>query len=263
MYRELHHIEVRVTLDWHEQWKMLKLQFPLNLNFLRATYEIPYGFVERPTNGEEEPGQRWFDLSGGARGSNTPYGLSILNDGKYSFDIDNRVMSLTVARSPIYAHHVPSVPQPGVHYAFIDQGIQHFTYTLLPHAGGWEQAGTVRRAAELNQRPIALAETYHAGTLPHQASYLSVDVPNVVVGVVKQAEDADDLIVRCYETDRVATLATIRLPVWDRCIVAHFAPCEIKTFRVPRDATLPVMETDLLERAGEYDQHPAPPPSEG
>ena len=32
--------------------------FPLNINFQRATYEIPFGFVERPTNGEEEPGQR-------------------------------------------------------------------------------------------------------------------------------------------------------------------------------------------------------------
>ena len=88
MYRELPQIEVRVTVDWHEQFKMLKLQVPVNLNFLWATSEIPYGFIERPANGEEEPGQSWVDLSGIARGGvDVPYGLSILNDEKYSFDV--------------------------------------------------------------------------------------------------------------------------------------------------------------------------------
>ena len=95
-----------------------------------------------------------------------PYGLSLLNDGKYSFSVADRDMRMTVLRSPIYAHHDPTVPEPDEPYSFIDQGIQRFSYALLPHAGGWAQAGTVRRAAELNCRPIALAETYHAGTLP-------------------------------------------------------------------------------------------------
>ncbi|HZG67372.1 MAG TPA: glycoside hydrolase family 38 C-terminal domain-containing protein, partial [Herpetosiphonaceae bacterium] len=143
MYRELPQIEVRVTVDWREQFKMLKLQFPVNLNFLRATYEIPYGFIERPANGEEEPGLSWVDLSGVARGNDVPYGLSVLNDGKYSFDVQGRVISLTALRSPIYAHHHPTQPQPGEPYEFIDQGVQRFTYTLLPHAGSWEHAGTV------------------------------------------------------------------------------------------------------------------------
>jgi len=249
MYRELLHIEVRVTIDWRERFKMLKLQFPVNLNFLRATYEIPYGFIERPANGEEEPGQSWLDLSGVARGGvDVPYGLSILNDGKYSFDVKGRVMSLTALRSPIYAHHHPTLPEPGEHYEFIDQGIQRFTYTLLPHAGSWEGAGTVRRAAELNQRPVALAETYHAGTLALKGSYASVDQQNIMISVIKQAEDNDDLVIRCYETDKIATRATIHLPVWNRIIEAAFAPCEIKTLRIPRDVALPVAETDLIER---------------
>lgn len=249
MYRELPQIEVRVTVDWREHFKMLKLRFPVNLNFLRATYEIPYGFIERPANGEEEPGQSWIDLSGVARGGgDVPYGLSILNDGKYSFDVKGRVMSLTALRSPIYAHHHPTLPEPGEHYEFIDQGIQRFTYTLLPHAGSWEGAGTVRRAAELNQRPVALAETYHAGPLALKSSYASVAQDNIVISVIKQAEDNDDLVLRCYETGKVATQATIRLPEWNRTVETVFAPCEIKTFRIPKDAALPIVETDLLER---------------
>jgi alpha-mannosidase len=247
MYHELDRIDVHVTVDWREQFKLLKLTFPINLNFLRATYEIPYGHIERPTNGEEEPGQSWIDLSGLVRGAEVPYGVSLLNDGKYSFDVQGREMSLTVLRSPIYAHHDPALPQPDVQYSFIDQGIQHFNYTLLPHAGGWEQSGTARRAAELNQQPIALVETYHEGLLPQQDSYLSVDRDNIIVSALKQAEEGDDLVIRCYETNKVATRVTIELPKWGRRIAAAFGPCEIKTFRVPRDAALPVVETNLLE----------------
>jgi alpha-mannosidase len=247
LYRDLDLIEVRVTLDWREHFKVLKLAFPLNLNFIKATYEIPYGFAERPTNGEEEPGQSWLDLSGATRGADVQYGLSLLNDSKYSFDVNGREMSMTVLRSPIYAHHHPTLPNPEESYDFIDQGVQRFTYWLLPHAGGWEAAGTVRCAAELNARPVALAETYHAGPLPQCASFVQAEPANVVVSGLKQAEDGDDLIVRAYETSRSATRATICLPQWGRAIEASFGPCEIKTFRVPRDPSQPAVETNLLE----------------
>ena len=247
MYRDLDYIDVHVTVDWHEQFKLLKLTFPLNLNYLKATFEIPYGHIERPTNGEEEPGQSWIDLSGVVRGGDRMYGLSLLNDGKYSFDVWGREMSMTVLRSPIYAHHHPAMPHPEQDYRFIDQGIQRFTYRLLPHTGGWEQAGTIRRAAELNQRPIALIETYHDGFLPQSDSYLVVDQDNIIVSVIKQAEDSDAMVIRCYEASKTATRATIRLPKWNRVIEATFGPCAIKTFLIPRNEALPVVETNLLE----------------
>jgi alpha-mannosidase len=247
MYREKDQIEVRVILDWREHFKVLKLRFPLRLSFTNATFEIPYGHIERGANGEEEPGQSWIDLSGISKDSGEPYGLSILNDGKYSFDVTQANAGMTVIRSPIYAHHIPAVPQPKRLYSFIDQGVQRFTYTLLPHEGDWRQAGAVRRAAELNQRPIPLIGTYHEGPLPQHDSYLSVDRDNIIITVLKKAEDNDDLILRCYESATEATLATIRLPLWQREIKAHFGPCEIKTFRIPQDETQPVVESNFLE----------------
>jgi alpha-mannosidase len=107
----------------------------------------------------------------------------------------------------------------------------------------------VQRAAELNQRSVILLTTSHPGPLPQSDSYLEVEPENIVVSVVKQAEDGDDLILRAYETTRFATAAEIRLPQWNRTIRAAFGPCEIKTFRVPRDESLPVVETNLLEDA--------------
>ena len=78
-------------MDWHEQHKLLKLRFPVNLNHMRATYEIPYGQIERAANGEEEPGQSWVDLSGTPRDSGVMYGVSLLNDGKYSYDVKSAI----------------------------------------------------------------------------------------------------------------------------------------------------------------------------
>ncbi len=248
MYNDLDWIDVSVTVDWREQQKMLKLRFPLNIVQAKATYEIPYGTIERAADGKEEPGQCWIDLSGISHESGHPCGLSILNDGKYSFDVDGCDIGLTVLRSPIYAHHDPFIPDPDTRYTFMDQGVQTFHYTLLPHEGGWIEAGTVRRAAELNQRPIALVTTVHPGPLPHCASFASLDRENLVLSVVKQAEDNDDLILRCYETAGLATTGTIHLPRFGRTITAGYSPNEIKTFRVPRDKTLPVVETNMLER---------------
>ncbi|SFI76147.1 alpha-mannosidase [Paenibacillus sp. UNC496MF] len=247
LYRELDYVDVAVTVDWRERFKMLKLVFPVNLVFTKQTYEIPYGFKEREHNGEEEPGQSWVDYGGIVRDGTAVYGLSLMNDAKYSYSIHNKELALTVLRSPIYAHHDPLVPDPDGHYSFIDQGIQRFRYRLLPHAGSWEEAGTVKRALELNQAPTVVIETYHDGELPQRASYLSVDRDNVVVSAVKRSEDNDDLIVRCYETAKEAVRATIALPRAGRSFEADFGPCEIKTFRVPADPSRPVTETNLLE----------------
>ncbi|MGC9468489.1 MAG: alpha-mannosidase [Anaerolineae bacterium] len=240
-------IDVHVTVDWHEQFRMLKLRFPINVRMMAPTHAIPYGHIERFANGEEEPIQAWVDLSGTIRDGEIAYGLSVLNDGKASADVNVRDIGLTVLRSPIYAHHMPAEPQPDRDYSFIDQGRQTFTYSLLPHRGGWEDGGTVRHAAELNQRPVALIATYRDGPLPLSESYLEVDQDNIVVTVLKQAEDNDDLILRAYETAGRATRATLRLPKWDREILANFARGEIKTFRIPRDPAAPVAETDFLE----------------
>jgi alpha-mannosidase len=160
-------------------------------------------------------------------------------------------IGLTVLRSPIYAHHIPAELEPDISYRYIDQGEQRFAYTLLPHTGSWETAGTVRYAAELNQPPFALWTTFHEGLLPQSFGYVYCEPDNVAVNVIKQAEDGDDLIVRAYETAKVATSATIRLPQWNRTISARFGPCEIKTFRVPADESLPITETNLLELGGD------------
>ena len=247
MYKNKNQIDVKVQVDWREHFKMLKLAFPINAIFRKQTYEIPYGTIEREDNGEEEPGQSWVDVTGLMPNHKGIYGLSLINDAKYSYSIQNKELSLTVLRSPIYAHHDPLIPEENGHYSFTDQGIQNFNYSLIPHEEGWKNAETPRRAAELNSKPIAIIETYHQGSLPMTAEYVKVNQENIIISVVKKAEDNDDLIVRCYETDAKKVEAKIELPIFDRAFHATFKPNEIKTFRIPKDVKKAVIETNLIE----------------
>lgn len=248
MYPAQKRIDVKVMLDWREEFKLLKLRFPINVRHPRITYETAYGFTERASTGDEVPGQSWVDVSGVAPTSQSIHGLSILNDGKYSFDAKNNEVSMTVLRSPIYAHHIPKEPVADEEHIFIDKGFQRFQYVLIPHVNSWESAQIPRRAAELNQPPIALHSTFHEnGKLPQTQRFVWVDAPNILVSVIKQAEDNDDWIIRAYETDKRTTTTTIHIPICKRKILLTFAPCEIKTIRVPRKHTKAISETNMLE----------------
>jgi len=72
VYAALDRIDVNVTVDWREQFKALKLRFPVDLDLVRATCEIPYGSIEREVDGAEQPGQGGIELSGIARRRERP-----------------------------------------------------------------------------------------------------------------------------------------------------------------------------------------------
>jgi alpha-mannosidase len=240
------HIEVRATLDWHERQRLVKLRFPCALGAPRITSSVPYGHIARPSGGTEEPTQAWLDVSGTAAGGR-PAGLSVVNDGKHGYDARGAEIGLTVARSPVYAWHDPRPLDPGEQYQYLDQGYQEFSYGVLPHAGDWAQAGTVRLADELNQPLIALPEHAHPGDLPAAASFAGGPAGPVALSVVKRAEDGGGTVVRAYESTGRPAHAEIGLSFLRRSFTADFAPGEIKTFFVPDDQDLPVREVSLLE----------------
>jgi alpha-mannosidase len=187
-------VDIDNDIDWHEKHVLLKAAFPLSVKSDFATYEIPYGTIERPTTRNnswekaqfEVPAMRWADLSGaGADGK--VHGLSILNQDKYGYDAAGNVLRLTLLRSPTW-------PDPDA-----DQGEHHFHYALYPHAGTWKDAMTVRHGWEYDYPLQAVVTTAHAGSLPAEYSFASVEPENVVLTAVKKAEDANGLIFRAYE----------------------------------------------------------------
>ena len=127
------HVEVRARLDWHEKHRLLKLRFPSGLEAPQATYAIPYGFVERACDGHEEPAQAWVDVSGQLTDGRRA-GLSVINDGKYGYDVFAGEIGLTAVRSPVYCWHDPRPLEPGTMYEYLDQGLQRFGSASCPTA---------------------------------------------------------------------------------------------------------------------------------
>ena len=244
LYAGSRNLEARVTLDWHEHLKMLKFSFPVDVDNPRPTYEIPYGYIVREANGKEDPGQRWIDLSGERSGY--VYGLSVINDAKYGYSVRDNDMRISVVRGAVYAQHDPHKLDPQGVYVWQDQGRQEFRLLLEPHTGTWQDAGVVRTAEEFTAPVPVIYQGIHPGHRPLTASFLAVDAPNVVVSVVKKAEEGDDLIVRCYETSGRAAEATLDLGLVKRRWSGRFRPFEIKTLRVPLTGG-EIREVNLLE----------------
>ncbi len=181
--------EVVNDIDWHETHVLLKAAFPLSASAPFATYEIPYGSIERPTTRNnswekarfEVPALRWADEGNGQ------HGLSLINDSKFGYDAVGNTLRLTLLRSP-------TSPDPDA-----DRGHQHFRYALYPHAGDWKQAMTVRHGYEFNEAPHAVQVEAHAGAMPPVFSFVTVSADNVVLSAMKKAEDSDALVFHMYE----------------------------------------------------------------
>ncbi len=184
LYAELPRIDFRTQVAWHEKQTLLKAGFPLAVHASSATFEVQFGAYERPTHRNTSWDQekfevcalRWADLS------ESGYGVSLLNDGKYGHDVLANVLRLTLLRGTEY-------PDPEA-----DQGLHEFTYSLLPHIGDWSEGGTVRQACQLNSPLVAVPTE----SVEEPTSYISVTGP-AILETLKPAEDGDGVILRLYE----------------------------------------------------------------
>jgi alpha-mannosidase len=202
VYNALPRVDVVTDIDWHERHKLLKVGFPLAASSAQATFEIPYGTIERPTTRNnsvedakfEVPALRWADLG------NEENGFSLINESKYGYDAKGNLLRLSLLRSPTW-------PDPDA-----DQGHQHFSYALYPHSGTWKQALTVRQGYDFNYHLTAMQVLPHSGRLPGSFSFLKATPENVVVTAMKKTEDGDGLLVRFYEWSGKAADVTLTLP---------------------------------------------------
>ncbi|MGC2183952.1 MAG: glycoside hydrolase family 38 C-terminal domain-containing protein [Terriglobales bacterium] len=202
LYAGLERVDVTSNIDWHETHVLLKAAFPLAASGPEATYEIPYGSIERPTTRNnsweaakfEVPALRWADLGDGN------HGFSLINESKYGYDAKGNLLRLSLLRSPTW-------PDPEA-----DRGHHQFSYSLYPHAGDWKQALSVRRGYEFNYKLRASQVEAHQGNLPSQHSFVGIAGDNVVLTALKKAEDSDALILRLYEWAGKTADVKISLP---------------------------------------------------
>lgn len=246
LYDDIDRIDFDTEIDWHQTHQMLKAAFPMDINADKATYEIQYGTIQRPTHKNtswdamkfEVCAHKFADLSEGN------YGVSLLNDCKYGHDIHDGVMMLSLLRSP-------TNPDPDA-----DQGIMTCTYALYPHQGAIYVPSVASMAYLLNN-PMEIQKTEgEISVLPEAFSMVQCDQDNILCEVVKEAEDSEDIVLRFYECNNSKTEARITfgidvsdayicdmlenelesLQIEDRSVSVQFGAFEIQTIKIKKKA---------------------------
>jgi alpha-mannosidase len=242
LYNKMGRIDFKTWIDWKEKQILMKAAFPVDIHSDKATYEIQYGNVERPTHWNtswdyarfEVCAHKWADLSEGG------YGVSIINDCKYGHDIKDSNMRLTL---------IKSAAEPNID---ADREIHEFTYALYPHNNDWKEGKVVPMAYNLNCPMFSKVEKAHDGDLPQEFSFIKIDKSNVIIEVVKKAEIGEETIIRLYEChnrrDKVKcsiykNISKVyecdlleneikEVKVSDNCFDFEIKPYEIKTFKL-------------------------------
>ena len=199
LYEDIKRIDFETDVDWKQEYLLMKAEFPVRINVDRATYELQFGALERPTHSNTSWDAAKFEVCGHkyCDFSEYDYGVAMLNDCKYGHDIHDGVMRLTLLKSSNY-------PNPAA-----DKCQHTFTYSLVSHEGDYRAAGVVQMAYDLNAPMTAIAVGAQDGILPESYSFVSVAAANVLVDTVKKAEDSDALIVRMYEAYNKRVDATL------------------------------------------------------
>ncbi|MGI8416584.1 MAG: glycoside hydrolase family 38 C-terminal domain-containing protein, partial [Nakamurella sp.] len=185
-------VDIDTDIDWHEQEKILKAAFDVDVQTDRSASEIQFGHVYRPTHTNttweaakfEICAQRWVQVA------EPGYGVAVVNDSTYGHDISradrqgggvSSVVRLSLMRAP-------RSPDP-----LTDQGPHRLRYALVP---GADIDDAVREGYRIN-----LPARTVAGSGTAVAPLLTVDNPAVVVESVKLADDeSGDVVLRVYES---------------------------------------------------------------
>ncbi|MHA0856844.1 alpha-mannosidase [Paenibacillus sp. CMAA1364] len=242
LYHHDQRIDFKTKVSWNESHKLLKVGFPVDVVTDKATYEIPFGTLERPTHRNTSWEQAQYEVCGHrfADVSERGYGVSLLNDSKYGYDIQGSTIRLSLLRAPKW----PDLTA--------DLGEHEFTYSLYPHMEDWREAHTLRKAAELNHAPVVVESKLKQGALPSMQSLIQFLGQHVILDTVKPSEDGTGSILRFYESTGGRESVELNWPQScsdifvsnaleqeidkieheDGRIELQFAPYEIKTIKI-------------------------------
>jgi len=201
------YLELQVDMDWKEIGSeitgtpMLRIMFPFPFDHTIASYEIPYGSIERDQRqGEEVVALRWANINGMLTDSQQPAGCLLLNDCKYGHSLDNNVMKVTLIRSSFYPDPYP------------EMGTHTVRLALIPHLQELTTKDFMMLASEFSHSLKVINTDIHDGVLASTTKNLvGVEPDNVILTSIKKAEDDDNLVLRLFETDGNAVTSQISL----------------------------------------------------
>lgn len=191
-------VEIHTAIGWCAAHRVLRAEFPTDIQSVSCTCGIQFGHCTRPTTRNtptermmfEWCAHRWIDLSGPDRG------IALFTRDRYGHSAHAGRLGLTLMRAPTHPD-----PTAGTEASA-------FAYALLPHSGCWKDAD-VDREAEAFNRPITPVErTAVDETRP--VSITTTGHANIEIAAIKPGhDDPSAIVVRIVETRGEPGQATI------------------------------------------------------
>ena len=213
LYPGVARVDIETEVDNRAMDHRLRVHFPTGIRTDRSHAEQHFGVVSRPIEVPEHddtwfekpvatyPQKAFVDISDGERG------FMLANRGLPEFEAIKEAggtvtIALTLLRcvewlsrddlGPRRNHAGPGMHTPGAQM----QGRWKFQYSLIPHAGGWENG--YRRAHEF-LRPLRAVRTSRGdGSLPPSGCLVEIERPEMILSAFKLAEDDDGVVARVY-----------------------------------------------------------------
>lgn len=184
-YRDNARIDFVTKVDMHEQHQLLKVMFPINVRSTFATYDVQYGNVRRANHWNTSWDQAKFETVAHrfADMGDRNYGVALMNDCKYGYDIKEHRMRLSLIKTATHPDHLQ------------DQGEHEFTYSILPHQGDFVQGQVVPQASFLNEslQVVKGVETFE------NTSFVQLDNPEVEFDALKKSECGQYIVLRFHD----------------------------------------------------------------
>lgn len=203
-------IDFDTVVDWHEEHKILRAEFPTTIQSPSAQFAVPFGHVDRSTTENtsieraqfEVPAHRWVHL-GDASAS-----CILASASKYGYRVKAGEMSISLLRSP-------SAPDPKA-----DMGRHEFSYSFFVEEGsnkGLEKA--VDDGYGVSNPPVGISTN---ATLPITASTVC---GKVVLETVKISEKEDGIVLRFYEA--LGSVGILDLSHYDSSVLKEVYECDM------------------------------------
>ena len=209
VHRELRRLDLEVELLGFDgtPWREFRLAFPVAVDKGRVTYAVPMGVVE--VGVDELPG---------AAGERYVQACADVHPREVQdwIDASGERFGLTLASSVAVCDYLDPTPSPlagpvlqplllasrkschGLGNFYLQAGDHAFRFSLVPHAGGWQNGW--REAVQANTPLLAVVDPPPAApSLPETLSFCELSAANLVVTALKKCDDDDSLILRCYD----------------------------------------------------------------
>jgi alpha-mannosidase len=231
LYPGVPRIDIETEVDNRANDHRLRVHFPTGIRTDRSYAEQHFGVVSRPI-GVPEHDSTWMEMPVATYPQKTfvdvsdpsteraGRGFMLANRGLPEYEaIEAADGTITIALTLLRCvewlsrddlgsrrnHAGPGMHTPGAQM----QGRWKFNYSLIPHAGGWENA---YEHAHNFVRPLRAVRTSRGdGTLPPSGSLVEIEPASVILSALKLAEDGEGTIVRVYNIAPEPVEAHVRL----------------------------------------------------